>query len=122
MQPALDAIRRAGNRLAVVTNCSQRLAELAASKVGVNWDAIVSAEQAGFYKPHPVPYRAGCAALGFSPEHVLFVAGSAHDVPAATGGGLKVYWANRRAASAPKGAKPWKTAPDLGELPALLAA
>jgi len=122
VQPALEAIRRAGSRLAVVTNCSQRLAELAAARVGVNWDAIVSAERAGFYKPHPVPYRAGCAALNLSPKHVLFVAGSAHDVPGATGIGLRVYWANRRAASAPEGATPWKTAPDLSELPALLGA
>ncbi len=121
-QPALEALRRAGKQLAVVTNCSQRLAELAASRVGVGWDAVVSAEQAGFYKPHPIPYRAGCEALGLPPEHMLFVAGSAHDVPGAASIGLRVFWASRRGALPPDGAAPWRTAADLSTLPALLGA
>lgn len=118
--PALAALQRAGKRLAVVTNCSQPLAELAAGRLPVKWDAIVSAEQAGFYKPHPVPYRAGCEALGLRPERVVFAAGSAHDVPGAAGIGLRVYWANRRNAGPPEGPTPWVTRPDLSALPDLL--
>lgn len=119
---ALQALQRAGKRLAVVTNCSQRLAELAAGRLPVKWDAIVSAEQAGFYKPHPVPYRAGCEALGLPPVRMIFVAGSAHDVPGAAGIGLRVYWANRRNAPPPEGVSPWLTRPDLTSLPGLLGA
>ncbi|HET7876862.1 MAG TPA: HAD-IA family hydrolase [Methylomirabilota bacterium] len=120
VRPALEALRKAGQRLAVVTNCSQRLAELAAGRVGVPWAAVVSAEQAGFYKPHPVPYRAGCRALGVEPAEVLFVAGSAHDVPGASAIGLRVYWANRRTAPAPDGVTPWRTESDLSALPGLV--
>lgn len=118
--PALEALQRAGKRLAVVTNCSQRLAELAAGRLPVKWNAIVSAEQAGFYKPHPVPYRVGCAALGLPAERTVFVAGSAHDVPGAAGIGMRVYWANRRNAAPPEGATAWVTRPDLSALPGLL--
>ena len=100
----------------LVTNCSQRLAELAAAHVGVPWDAVVSAEAAGWYKPDPRPYQAGCRALGVEPGAALFVAGSPHDVPGAAGAGLPVLWVNRRGLPAPAGAHPIATVPTLDGL------
>ena len=81
--------------LAVATNCSVRLGERAAARVGVPFKVVVTAESAGFYKPRPEPYRAVLAALGTAPERTLFVAGSAADVPGAKGVGMPVYWHNR---------------------------
>ena len=81
--------------LAVATNCSVRLGERAAARVGVPFKVVVTAESAGFYKPRPEPYRAVLAALGTAPERTLFVAGSAADVPGAKGVGIAVYWHNR---------------------------
>src|ERR1700730_1781630 len=43
--------------LGVVTTCSERLGRLAAARAGIAFDTIVTAERAGFYKPHPRPYR-----------------------------------------------------------------
>jgi 2-haloalkanoic acid dehalogenase type II len=120
VRPALGAARLMGKRLAVVTNCFQRLAEIAAARVGVAWEAVVSAERAGFYKPHPLPCRAGCETLGLPPARVLFVAGSTHDVPGAARAGLRVYWANRCGVAAPEGVRPWVTEPDLRALAGLL--
>ncbi|HEX4385809.1 MAG TPA: HAD-IA family hydrolase [Myxococcales bacterium] len=89
----------------VVTNCSQRLAEAAARTTGHSFDHIVSAEKAGIYKTRPEAYRAGLAALGNpSPAEVLFVAGSAHDVPGAGAVGMPVYWSNRFGEAVPAGA------------------
>ena len=82
-------------RLAVATNCSVRLGRLAADRVGVPFEVVVTAESAGFYKPRPEPYRAVLSALGSAPERTLFVAGSASDVPGARGVGMPVYWHNR---------------------------
>src|SRR5437588_6748420 len=49
-QAALAAL--AGRtRLAVVTNCSARLGAIAAARLATRWDCVVTAEQAGFYKP-----------------------------------------------------------------------
>ena len=45
--------------------------------------AVVTAEEAGFYKPRPEPYRAVLTQLGTAPARTLFVAGSAADVPGA---------------------------------------
>lgn len=81
--------------LAVATNCSIVLGRRAADLVGVPFHTVVTAEEAGFYKPRPEPYRAVLARLGTAPQRTLFVAGSAADVPGARGAGMPVYWHNR---------------------------
>ncbi|HUC68830.1 MAG TPA: HAD-IA family hydrolase [Stellaceae bacterium] len=119
---APDVLRRVqGRRLAVVTNCSQRLAELAASATGGHFEVIMSAERAGVYKTDPRAYLAAVTALGLTPEEILFVAGSAHDVPGAGQVGMKVYWSNRQRLPVPDGAPmPLVDASDLSRLPELL--
>jgi 2-haloacid dehalogenase len=109
---------------AVVTNCSQRLAEAAAIATGHSFRSIVSAEAAGAYKTDARAYRAGIRALGaFDPSEVLFVAGSAHDVPGAGAIGMPVYWSNRFAdAVAPGALIPLMNERNLLKLPEFLAA
>jgi len=110
----------AGRRLAVITNCSQSLAERAAAATGASFEVVVSAERAGAYKTDPRAYEAGLSALGLPAGKVLFVAGSAHDVTGAGAAGLPVYWSNRQRLEVPAGAAPpVADAPDLGALPGL---
>jgi 2-haloacid dehalogenase len=90
--------------LAVVTNCSERLGRVAAARIGVAFDLVVTAEQAGYYKPHPRPYRLALEALGQAPQTVLFVAGSPYDLFGAAAIGMPVFWHNRLHMSAPSGA------------------
>src|SRR5579884_3790317 len=63
--------------LGVVTNCSEALGRLAVARTGIAFDVVVTAERAGFYKPHPRPYRLALAELRVAPQDCLFVAGSA---------------------------------------------
>jgi len=113
----------AARRLAVVTNCSQRLAEIAARATGGTFEVIMSAERAGAYKIDPRAYQAALDALGLPAKRVLFVAGSAHDVPGAGALGMPVYWSNRQGLPVPAGAPlPVANAPDLSSLPSLLGA
>jgi 2-haloacid dehalogenase len=81
--------------LGVVTNCSVTLGAAAVACTGISFSAIVTAENAGFYKPRPEPYRAVLKSLGTAPARTLFVAGSAADVPGAKGVGMPVFWHNR---------------------------
>ena len=81
--------------LAVATNCSIRLGQQAASRVGLPFTLVATAESVGFYKPRPEVYRAVLQKLGTRPERTLFVAGSAADVPGAKAVGMPVYWHNR---------------------------
>ncbi len=107
----------AGRRLAVLTNCSQALAERAAAITGGDFEVVMSAERAGVYKTDPRAYQAALTALGLAPERVLFVAGSAHDVPGAGALGLPVYWSNREHLAVPEAAPPPVIdAPDLSAL------
>lgn len=81
--------------LAVATNSSIALAEIAVDCVGVTIPVVATAEEAGYYKPQPATYRLALARLGCAAEDVLFVAGSASDVPGASNVGMSVYWHNR---------------------------
>jgi 2-haloacid dehalogenase len=55
----------------------------------------VTSERAGFYKPHPAPYRLALAELGLPPERVLFVCGSGFDLFGTAAVGLDTLWHNR---------------------------
>ncbi len=98
--------------LAIVTNCSEELGRIAAARIGVAFDTIVTAERAGFYKPHPAPYRLALAELAVAPRDALFVAGSAYDLAGAAGVGLPVFWHDRIGMAMPPGAPPprWRHA------------
>jgi 2-haloacid dehalogenase len=82
-------------RIGVVTNCSEELGQRAAARVGVHFDAVVTAEAAGAYKPKPEPYRLALERLGVEPSRALFVAGSSGDITGASGIGMRVWWHNR---------------------------
>jgi 2-haloacid dehalogenase len=82
-------------KLAVVTNCSSRLGRQAASILPVQWDAVVTAEEAGAYKPDPRPYRLALDQLGVAPHEAAFVAGSSYDMFGTALVGLRTYWHNR---------------------------
>jgi hypothetical protein len=89
------------------------LASQAAAVTGGSFEVIMSAERAGAYKTDPRAYRAGLAALGLPAERLLFVAGSAHNVPGAGSVGMPVYWSNRRGLTKPLGRGPIVDARDL---------
>ena len=92
---ALGELRGAGIGLGVVTNCSEALGRLAAGRVPVPFDAVVTAERAGRYKPDPAPYRLALNELGVAAERCLFVAGSAYDLTGAARVGMRTFWHDR---------------------------
>jgi 2-haloacid dehalogenase len=81
--------------LGIATNCSIAMTGVAVSAVGVPFAAVSSAEEVGYYKPRPEPYLSVLKKLGTDPARTLFVAGSAADVPGASGVGMPVFWHNR---------------------------
>jgi 2-haloacid dehalogenase len=104
-------------KLAVVTNCSDRLSRQAASIFPVQWDAVVTAEEAGSYKPDPRPYRLALDKLNISPDEAAFVAGSSYDMFGTAAVGLRTYWHNRIGLPLVKGAqKPEIESPTLDSL------
>ncbi len=106
----LAGLRARGLRLGIITNCSIELGRRAASRCGVPFDAVVTSEEAGFYKPRPEAYLAVLAALDLPAAETLFVAGSSADVPGAAGVGMPVVWHNRVGLAARPGAMPLREA------------
>ncbi|GGX25076.1 haloacid dehalogenase [Pigmentiphaga litoralis] len=100
---ALASLRQT-HRLGVVTNCSERLGHLAAERLGVPLDVVVTSERAGFYKPDPRPYQLALDELGATPSNTLFVAGSGFDLFGTQAVGMDTYWHNRVGLARPDGA------------------
>jgi FMN phosphatase YigB (HAD superfamily) len=90
--------------LGIVTNCSERLGRIAAACTGGNFAVVITAESAGFYKPHPRPYLMALDALELKPERCLFVAGSPYDLFGTSKLGLPTFWHDRTRVTAPTGA------------------
>jgi 2-haloalkanoic acid dehalogenase type II len=91
----LGALRREDLKLGVVTNCSETLGTTAVSCTGIDFDVVVTAERAGYYKPDPRPYERAIAELGVTATRSLFVAGSAYDLFGARNLGMPAYWHDR---------------------------
>jgi 2-haloacid dehalogenase len=105
---ALAYLRR-HYRLVIVSNVDRASFRHSNAKLGVTFDAVVTAEDAGAYKPAPNHFRvalARLAALGVPKDRVLHVAQSLfHDHVPAKELGLRTMWVNRRA-SRPGGGGP----------------
>jgi len=95
---------RGTHRLGVVTNCSERLGHLAAGRLNVPLDVVVTSERAGYYKPDPRPYRLALQELGAQPGNTLFVAGSGYDLFGTSAVGMDTFWHNRVGLALPDGA------------------
>jgi 2-haloalkanoic acid dehalogenase type II len=79
-----------------VTNCSATLARQAVARSGLRPTFTLSAEEAGWYKPHPETYRLACQRLGLEPTEIRFVAGAAYDALGAKAAELQTVLVTRR--------------------------
>jgi 2-haloacid dehalogenase len=95
VRDVLGTLRREGLALGVVTNCSERLGARAVACTKFKFDVIVTAERAGYYKPHSRPYNMALDELKVVANRCLFVAGSPYDLIGTSKVGLTTYWHNR---------------------------
>jgi len=82
-------------KIGVVTNCSEELGCKCAKRLGTQFDVVMTAERAGYYKPDSRIYLDAISEIGLVPERILYVAGSPIDVGGAAAVGMSVYWHNR---------------------------
>ena len=62
---------------------------------GITWDAIISCQMIGVYKPHPQAYQKTARWLGIAPENILMVACHNFDLNAAQDAGFKTAFVRR---------------------------
>ena len=94
-------------RLAVITNCDDDLFAASARRLGITFDEVVTAQQAGAYKPSHRGFELMFERLGVPRDRILHVAQSLyHDHVPARALGLASVWIDRRSGQAGSGATP----------------
>jgi 2-haloacid dehalogenase len=81
--------------IATLSNGNVSLLTNMAKNAGLPWDAVLSAELAGHYKPDPEAYLKAADLLGLRPEQVMLVAAHPGDLRAAARTGMHTAYVIR---------------------------
>jgi 2-haloacid dehalogenase len=115
-------------RLGVITNCDDDLFAASNARLGVTFDWVITAQQAGAYKPSHRGFEMAFERIGVPRERILHVAQSLfHDHVPAKDLGLATVWVDRRhgrtgsGATPPASATPDLVVPDMATLADLAA-
>jgi 2-haloacid dehalogenase len=115
-------------KLAIVSNIDDDLFAQTREHLGVEFDAVITAEQAKSYKPSTNNFELALRALDLSPDRLLHAGQSIyHDMIPARSLGIATVWVNRKSARPGVGAvraaagQPDLEVPDLATLAAMAA-
>jgi 2-haloacid dehalogenase len=119
----LNELRKTGLKLAILSNGSPKMlnAVVTAAKLENSFDAILSVEDAGVFKPHAKVYQLVVDRLRIPAFAISFQSSNAWDAYAASAFGMQVVWCNRygqRPERLP--GNPNREIKSLAELPALV--
>jgi 2-haloacid dehalogenase len=121
----LRELKAAGLRTAILSNGTPAMLEAAVNgaKLGTLIDTILSVEEVGVYKPHPMVYQLAVDRLAVPASAIAFQSSNAWDAHAAAAFGMQVVWCNRYGQRRERlpGA-PDREVFSLAELPALVGA
>src|SRR5215468_1138590 len=119
----LDKLRRAGKRLAILSNGNPDMLEpmVRASSLSDRFEAVISVDAAKVFKVDPRTYALVEQRLGVTPGKVCFLSSNCWDAHGAAHFGFQTLWVNR--GGVPEDNLPGKIVAeikDLSHLPALL--
>jgi len=83
-------------RLAILSNGDRDMLEAAKPYLGHRFDATISVQEAGCFKPHRRTYETAARLLEVAPHEVLHVANHAFDCVGATAAGMRAAFIDRR--------------------------
>lgn len=117
----LAALRAAGRPTAILSNGAPGMLAAAVAAAGLEaaFDAVLSVEKVGAFKPARAVYDLVGARFAVSPEEVLFVSSNGWDAACAAGYGFRSVWINR--AGEPADRLPWRAEHELRDLAAVPA-
>jgi len=96
--PALRALQKR-HKLVVISNIDDDLFAGTRDHLDVDFDAVITAEQARSYKPSLNNFRMALRTLALSPDRLLHAGQSIyHDIVPARSLGISTVWVNRRSA------------------------
>lgn len=96
--PALRALEKR-YKLVVISNIDDDLFAATRRRLGVEFAEVITAQQAGSYKPSANNFQVALGRMGISPGQLLHAAQSVyHDVVPGRSLGISTVWVNRRSA------------------------
>jgi 2-haloacid dehalogenase len=111
--------------LAILSNGTPAMLEALVRNAGLDgaFDAVLSVEEVGVFKPHPSVYQLALDRLGLTASAISFQSSNGWDAYAASAFGMKVVWCNRLSQPAERlPGKPDFVVSSLAALPDLLRA
>jgi 2-haloacid dehalogenase len=120
----LRELKQSGYKLAILSNGSPSMLAAAVRNAALDgiFDAVLSVEEVGVFKPHPRVYRLATERLAIPAGAIAFQSSNAWDAHAASAFGMRAVWCNRygqRKERLP--GDPDREIKSLAELPALLS-
>src|SRR5215813_4128420 len=115
----LQALRAGDFRMAILSNGAPDMLRAAVEAAGLaaQFDALLSVEEVGIFKPHPSVYRLAVERLGISARRICFVTSNGWDIAGASHFGFRAIWVNR--GREPRERLPAGPEIELGDLAAL---
>jgi 2-haloacid dehalogenase len=100
VRAALASLKAQGLRLAILSNGTPHMLTAAVDAAGLAdaFDAVLSVDSVGRYKPRPEVYTLATDALGLPPNEIAFVSSNRWDVMGAVSFGFDAHWVNRAGA------------------------
>jgi 2-haloacid dehalogenase len=121
----LARVRAAGLKTAILSNGTPAMlaSAVAAARLDGCFDAVLSVEEVGAFKPAPRVYQLAVDRLGIPSAAIAFISSNGWDAHAASAFGMRVVWCNRTAQRRERlpGAPDCEIA-TLADLPALVGA
>ena len=104
VRPGLEALKRQGVRLAILSNGEPRMLEAAAKSAGIDMllDTIISVEDIRIFKVSPRVYYLGLDRLQASRTTMGFVSSNSWDINGAGSAGLTTFWIQRSEGEPPE--------------------
>lgn len=93
----LAKLKASGLQLAILSNGSPAMLAAATehAAIGSYFDAVLSVESVGVYKPHPKVYALATEHFGLAKEAICFISSNGWDAYSAKAYGFQTLWCNR---------------------------
>ena len=117
---ALRKLKQAGLRLGIISNIDDDILQATVKQLGVEFDLLMTAQQARAYKPSQVPFQRALERLGLPPARVAHAAfGFEYDIGPAADLGLRTILVRRSRVEFPTQPVPDLVVANLAELTSL---
>jgi len=104
VKPGLEALKKAGVKLAILSNGEPKMLEAAAKSAGIRdlLDEIISVEEVKIFKVSPRVYNLAPERMKVTNAELGFISANSWDINGAASAGLNTFWIQRSTAEVPE--------------------